>query len=63
MDKMIKEKMCHGLRRWPNDEQTHNSQPKTFKRDRGMIQHEARPGGDVRGTNCDRRGGIRVRMM
>jgi len=41
---IIKEKIQCGLKRLPNDANTHNNQTKTTRRDGGGIREDARPG-------------------
>ncbi len=52
--KLMKEKILRGLRRPPNDEKTHNNQPKTRGLDGGEMRYEAQPAGGAVGVQVDR---------
>ena len=60
---IIKEKIRCGLKRPPNNANTHNNQPKTRGHDRGGIEHEERPWGDMRGAQCCRFGDNQAQMI
>jgi len=56
-------KIRRGLKRSPNDANTHNIQPKTTRRDGGGIREDARPMGTAGGVQCDRFGCDRAQLM
>ncbi len=60
---IIKEKKTRGLKRSPNDANTHSNQPKTARRDGAGIREDARPAGSTGGVRCDRFGCDRAQLM
>ena len=52
-----------GLKRPPNNANTHNNQPITTRRDGGGIREDARPAGGAGGVQCDCFGCDRAQLM